>query len=420
MELDAVVIGAGVAGLAAARELSRAGLRTVLLEARGRLGGRAWTRRARGSVVELGAEFVHGKPAATLAVLRRAGLRAVALREPRGGRTDDWSAVEKVFGRLDPKAPDRSFDEALAAMRGVSAAEAAQARGFVQGFHAADPRVIGVRELAQEGTQGAESSSRVREGYGALVDSLAADAGTIVRAAVVREVRWSRGSVRVSFARGRTVRELAARAAVVTLPVGVLNASRGEGAVRFVPDLPKAKRKALSFLRMGDVAKVGLLFKPAAWRRVKRLLGDGFLRAPGERFAVYWTANPFDTPLVTAWAGGPPARALCRLGARAAAAEAVRGLARALGADERRLRAGLAGAFFHDWTGDAFARGAYSYAAAGGGRARAALSLPVDATLFFAGEACDLRGESGTVGGALDSGVRAGRAATAVLRRGRI
>jgi len=419
MDFDAVVLGAGAAGLAAARELTRAGLDTVALEARDRVGGRAWTVRPRGSMVELGAEFVHGRPAATLAALRRAGLRAEPMREPRGPRADNWSAVEKVFGLLDPKARDRAFAAALAAMRGPTAAEKDQARKFVEGFHAADTRLIGVKELAAEGTQGAESSARVPEGYGALWDALSREAGPVVLSAVVREVRWSRAGVRVEYRAGGKTRALTARAAVVALPVGVLRARAGEGAVRFVPALPAAKRAALSRLRMGDVSKVGLLFKPAAWRRVSRALGDGFLRVPGGRFAVYWTANPLPTPLVTAWAGGPPARALNALGGRAAAAEAVRGLALALGEDERRLRAGLRGTFFHDWTADPFSRGAYSYAVAGGSGARAELARPAAGTLFFAGEACDVRGESGTVGGALDSGARAGRAAAAVLRRGR-
>lgn len=420
MDFDAVVIGAGAAGLAAARELRAAGLRFVVLEARGRAGGRAWTARPAGAMVELGAEFVHGRPAATTAALRRAGLRAEPLREPRGARADDWSAVEKAFARLDPKARDRSFASALKTMSGVTEAEADQARKFVEGFHAADTRIIGVKELAAEGTQGAARSSRVREGYGALWEEMAAEA-PIVLSAPVRELRWSRAGVRVVFGSGRGARrELTARTAVVSLPVGVLKARGGEGSVRFVPPLPAAKRAALERLRMGDVCKVGLLFKPRAWAPVGRALGDGFLRAPGGRFGVYWTANPLPTPLATAWSGGPPARALLRLGARGAAREAVRGLALALGMDARRLGAGLRGTFFHDWTADPFSRGAYSYAAAGGAGARAALAEPVSGTLFFAGEACDVRGESGTVGGALDSGARAGRLAAASARRRRI
>jgi len=365
----------------------------------------------------LGAEFVHGRPASTLNALRRAGLRARPLREARGDQADDWSDIEEVFDRLNPKAPDRTFAQALAAMRGLTSAQAARARGFVEGFHAADVRVIGVRELAREKMQGADESSRVPEGYGALIDAMAAELEGTVRSAVVREILWAPGRVRVRFARGGRVRELAARAAVVTLPLGVLRAHEGVGAVRFVPPLPKAKREALSFLRMGTVAKVGLLFKAAAWRDVSRAIGDGFLRDPQGPFAVYWTANPLATPLVTAWAGGPPARALCRLGARRAATEAARGLARALGLSERRLRARLAGTFFHDWSADPFSRGAYSYAAAGGGDARGELARPVEATLFFAGEACDAKGQSGTVAGALDTGARAGRAAAAALRR---
>ncbi|HEX4049096.1 MAG TPA: FAD-dependent oxidoreductase, partial [Elusimicrobiota bacterium] len=325
MELDAVVIGGGAAGLAAARELKRAGLRFALLEARERLGGRMWTRRQGGNMIELGAEFVHGRPAATLSALRRAGLRALPLRPPPDEQAGDWADLEEVFSRLDPKAPDRSFAAALAAMRGLDAAQAARARGFVESFHAADVRVIGTRELAQEGTQGADRSARVPEGYGALVDALAAGLGRVVREAVVRELLWAPGRVRVRYSRRGAARELSASAAVIALPLGVLQARGGLGAVRFAPALPRIKRLALARLRMGSVAKVGLLFKPRFWPLVERKLGDGFLRDPGGPFAVYWTAAPLPTPLVTAWSGGPPALALCRLGARGAEAAAARG-----------------------------------------------------------------------------------------------
>jgi monoamine oxidase len=81
----------------------------------------------------------------------------------------------------------------------------------------------------------------------------------------------------------------------------------------------------------------------------------------------------------------------------------------ALFGDVAKIRAELEGAWVHDWQRDPYARGAYSYVIAGGGKARAQLAEPLMRTLFFAGEAADTEGEAGTVAGALQSGLRAAR-----------
>ncbi len=398
--LDAIVIGGGAAGLAAAAELARAGASFVLLEARGRLGGRAWTIRSGRHPVELGAEFVHGLPEPVLRELRRAGLHR---RPVRAGDDGYWEALEKTLGSLSGRRRDAPFREALERVPGLEPRRREEAISFVRGFHAADPDRIGALEAAGESTQGAADSYRIPEGYGALITALA---GRLPREglfldAVVDRIRWSPGLASVRSSRG----EFTAAAAVVALPLGVLRS----GAVLFEPALPAAKRRALTALEMGVVAKVGLLFKPAAWRRAAAAVGEGFLRDETGPFAVYWTARPLATPLITAWSGGPPARRLCARGRRAAVDAAIAGFARAAGLGEAFVRRGVARAFFHDWLADPFARGAYAYARPGGQPARAELARPVARTLYFAGEAC-ARGEGGgTVGGALETGREAAR-----------
>jgi monoamine oxidase len=114
-------------------------------------------------------------------------------------------------------------------------------------------------------------------------------------------------------------------------------------------------------------------------------------------------------PLAVAWCGGPRAAAIARRGPGAVQSTALAELAAALGLPRRAVTSRLAATWMHDWEQDRYARGAYSYARVGGAGAARSLSRPVDGTLFFAGEATDTTGHTGTVEGALTSGLRAAR-----------
>ena len=181
--------------------------------------------------------------------------------------------------------------------------------------------------------------------------------------------------------------------------------------MRFTPALD-SKRQALRGLVSGPVMKVALRFGTSFWDEIDecRFADVSFFHAPDSAFPTYWTALPRRVPLLIAWAGGPKAQRLSEMKHDAVIAEAVGGL-RALfkGRSRRRLDAKLEGAWFHDWQQDPFSRGAYSYVQTGGGAARRALAKAIDGTVFFAGEAADVKGEAGTVAGALQSGQRAAR-----------
>src|SRR2546428_13680827 len=148
-----VIIGAGVAGLTAARELAAAGTRVLVLEARDRLGGRVLTHHAAEGPVELGAEFVHGAFPEILAVVEEAGLR---LREGgRGapGRTagqrqpaDYFAAMDRLLGLASVGAADESFQQ-LVARAAVEPDVKSQALRLVEGYHAAAPARMSVQAL---------------------------------------------------------------------------------------------------------------------------------------------------------------------------------------------------------------------------------------------------------------------------------
>ena len=406
-----LVLGAGAAGLAAAAELARAGRRVLVLEARERIGGRCWTRHLPGVNVplEMGAEFIHGHPQATLGLIERAG--ATTLDSVR-------AALQGERGRLRPVDP---FAEARRAVRGAALHEdisfasflerrrlAARTRLFarmiVEGFDAADPARVSAQSVLEEWAGGeslGSSQPRPERGYGALLEHLASEAignGARLRLqAAVRLLRWRRGAVEVAGEfLGRRFVEKAGRA-IVTLPLGVLQSR----SVRFDPAL-RQKRRALRQLACGPVVKAVLGFERAFWE--ERWPDTAFFHAPRAAFPTFWTPLPARAPVLIAWAGGPKAERLAGLPAARQIEEALLGVRSLFG-----VRPQLQAALVHDWQRDPFARGAYSYVLVGGAGARESLAAPVAETLYFAGEATDT-GESGTVGGALASGVRAARA----------
>lgn len=136
---------------------------------------------------------------------------------------------------------------------------------------------------------------------------------------------------------------------------------------------------------------------------------DGaFFSSPQAAFPTFWSTLPLRSSVLSAWAAGPNARRLSGSTEAELVRTALDSLQSVFGRSVR-IRTLLEGAYLHDWQADPFARGAYSYVMAGGMTARKALAASVQGTLFFAGEAADTQGESGTVAGALQSGARAAR-----------
>jgi monoamine oxidase len=426
---DVVIIGAGVSGLAAAAELRKSGLSVLILEARDHVGGRAWTRHEPdiSAPIELGAEFIHGRVSETFELLREVGKAAL---DTSGAH---WTLqhgklvqrTEDLFGQiqqaLEPskvlEQPDISFDQWLAdaGRYGLSADAIAMARAFVEGFDAADPKQVSAHFVAREwGAGGLLDSGQFRP-LGGYSSVLAALAGGLDRAnfrlqlqTQVREVRWQRGSVEINATFLDQPFKVRASCAIVTLPLGVLQAPPdAAGAVRFVPDLD-AKRAALTGLASGPVLKLSLRFRHAFWEELDegRYHDASFFHSATTAFPTFWTSLPLRAPLLTAWIGGPKAARLSTATTPDIVRRALESLSVIFGGravSEFQLEA----AYLHNWQTDPFARGAYSYIKVGGSAARRSLAEPLADTLFFAGEATDSEGEAATVTGALQSGERA-------------
>ena len=435
-DADVVVIGAGVAGLAAARYLSARGLRVVVLEARDRVGGRAYSRSLgsrRQIPAEMGAEFIHGRAPETMALLRAAGIASIES----GGTSwrfedgrlaeDDGSGfpdVADIFDRLAP-GTDESVSAYLARFErdGATRERARAARDLAEGFDAADPAIASARAIGEEWQSGVDSlSARPLGGYRPLVELLyngCAASGAHVRlGSRVRRIAWQRGRVRVEIDdRGAGARTFGARTAIVTLPLGILKWT-GDDAVAFAPPLPATKTEALAKLAMGSVVRVVLCFRTAFWERIEngRYRDAGFFRCIDGPFSVYWTQAPVHGECITAWVGGPRADALDRRSPDEIVDLALDGFGTMFGEPDL-ARDEFESAAWHDWIRDPFSRGAYSYVLVDGTEARADLGAPLDDTLFFAGEATSLDGQGGTVNGAIVTGERAAAEVVAVLGR---
>jgi monoamine oxidase len=401
VKTDVLVIGAGAAGLAAAAELGRAGRSVLLVEARDRVGGRCDTRRLPGIAVpvELGAEFIHGRPAVTFSLLEKANVAAVDSTRTQlvafegKLRPVNMFVQARRLARKEVKGRDISFRAFLAKQR-LPRLSRTLATMMVQGFDAADPRLASAREIVQEWTELSASQPRPGGGYAPLLEFLASEAKVQLQTAV-RELRWKRSSVEVRGTfRGEPWRAWAPRA-VITLPIGVLPALR-----------IREKSAALSRLASGPVIRVAMAFREAFWE--KRHPGVAFFHSPGAPFPTFWTPLPTHAPLLTAWAGGPKAARLTGSTEKHLLAQALASVRSVMG-DTEDPRAFL----IHDWQADPYARGGYSYVRVGGTGARQQLAAPLEETLYFAGEATDVE-QSGTVGGALASGIRA---AKEILRR---
>ncbi len=420
---DVIVIGAGMAGATAARQLRRAGLSVCLVEGRDRVGGRIQTvRDFCGAPVEAGAEFIHGVGAETWPDARAAGLTTRPSPHTRDtmfniGYGTHWLprvllhpgvwptfSILRRLGRLQP--PDMS-GRAFIERRGYRGRARTLAQMVLTAHLPGSIDEVGVLGLKEDGVLKLETglNHRLNEGYDRVVEHIAREV-QLEPGFVVQTIEWSPAGVMLRSADGR---ERTARAAVCTLPVGVLQSGR----VRFVPELPESKCTALQALVMGPVLKILLHFEEPFWPTNLSTLGCGV--GP---ITLYWNVfyHAADKPAVlTAYCTGPRAAALSRVGEEEAVAVVLKDLRIHFPKAVPRLRA-------HrriDWGTDPLACGGYTFLRPGGVGARARLAVADTGALFWAGSATATRTIAATVEGAFVSGLRAAAEVQAFLDRGR-
>lgn len=424
-ETDIVIIGAGVAGLGAAAACRDAGRRAVVLEASGRVGGRAWTDypAALGGVwFDMGAVWFHDAEHNPLVpIARQAGdtlLRSDEIRQERTFIGDRFASEAELaaYGEAWPRY-EAAADRALADGGDVSLAEVTRRLPddpWVATLEAWEGPVICAVDADRFSTRdwrrnALGGSNLVADGgIGAFVERRLAPGLDIRLHAPVTAVRWggAGGAVTVETAGG----PVSARACIVTVSTGVL----ASGTLAFDPPLPARITDAVRALPMGLAMKVALRASgPDRLDLPLHCSVDRILERQGEPLMPFqcW---PFGRDYVQGWIGGSVAWDLARAGDAAAVDFALSYLRRAFGGRVDRLFAGGASLVTH-WEADPWVRGAYCYAIPGSAMARDTLAEPVaDGHLMFAGEACHV-GFAGTVAGAWISGQSAARRALTAI-----
>lgn len=418
-----IIIGAGASGLMAANELVSKNIPVIVLEARNRLGGRIYTiyDDLSGNPLELGAEFIHGKLPLSDKLINDAGLRRLKA----GGEmwrvkdeqlekahelVDHWGLFRKKLKELKT---DRTINEFLEENFSDDKYESLREsiRQYASGYDTADPEFASALALAREWLNEDEDEQyRTDKGYQHLVNYLAEEVvkkgGRIYTEKVVKEIVWLTNRVTAVTDKGEI---FTGTKAILTVPISVLAAeSQQEGAITFSPVLPMVSG-AVKKMGMGAVIKVLLRFNEAFWKtdetkkRVGRSMEKMMFVFSGELIPTWWTQYPGTLPLLTGWLGGPAAKEMEHLSDDDILDAAITSVAAIFKVATEEIKSMLASWKVVNWTSDPYARGSYTYATMDTEIARKVLEVPVDNTLYFAGEALYDGPQMGTVEAALDS-----------------
>ena len=396
-DTETVIVGGGAAGIAAARRLHRAGVKCLIVEARPRLGGRAWTVVDQfGLPIDLGCGWLHSadrNPWVAVAVEQRKTIDrtpppwrrpSLPIGFPVGGQKDFLKSQEEFFARVSERAqtgPD------------IAAAELLTPGGRWNGLINAIATYISGAELDRLSIRDFDNFEdtgvnwRIVEGYGATIaacgDSLPAKLNCPVR-------RINHGGKRLGIETPDGM--IKADQVIVTVPTTVLAESDGF----FTPSLPD-KMTAANNLPLGLDDKLFLALENAEeFEKDSRLFG-----ATDRTATATYHLRPFGRPQIEVYFGGQCAAGLEADGDDAFFDFAVSQLVSLLGS---KFAQRVKPIRVHRWRADPFARGSYSYAVPGMADCRAALAAPVDGRLFFAGEACS-RGDFSTAHGGWETGV---------------
>lgn len=417
-----LVLGAGMAGVSAARALVDKGYSVTVLEARGVAGGRIRTDSSLGAPVDLGASFIHGtrgNPLVSLAAqfgaetydtdqeedlyVNAAGAAIASSIRNQAGREYD-----ALFTKLLALKVGLNQDRSIGSVAGPLLQRIRQQRGsavgdFVRFLVKSEIGIEFGADLSQmslkyfdedEAFRGADLV--IKPGYISLIDGLAQ--GLDIRFnEVVTEVAWSASGARVTTTGG----VFDADRVVITLPLGVLK----KGEIEFSPGLPRAKREAIANLRMGVLDKTYFKFPTAFWQTQEDPIG--FLGNVGARGAnqipeYYLLDQALGVPIFFGFTAGAQARRFERLDLATISAATMASLSNVFGNSIPEPEAVMQ----THWRSDPYSYGSYSFVSLGATTEYYdVLARPIENRVFFAGEATHRR-YPGTVHGAYLSGIR--------------
>ncbi|HKT18251.1 MAG TPA: NAD(P)/FAD-dependent oxidoreductase [Stellaceae bacterium] len=405
---DVVIIGAGAGGVAAGKRLQSSKLRFLVIEARSRLGGRAWTVPTRlGKPIDLGCEWLHSadinswsniavEEGFTLDKTPPDWASRVAIHRGEAANAD-WLAARDAFEEAYDRAALESEDRPASSLLPQGGPWNALLGAISTWANGAELELVSVKDHARYANT--QVNWRVLEGYGTLIASRGADLPVVFNTAA-REIDRRGAALRIATPRGT----ITTKTAIVTVPTNII----AEEGLRFTPALPE-KLAAAAGLPLGIANKLFLALDGAEPAAAYRHFVGSLDRVATGNYQI----RPHGWPMISCYFGGRLATELERAGMAAMAGFAIDELAGLYGGDIRRRLRPLASSA---WVGDPFARGSYSSALPGHADDRAMFARPVEERIFFAGEACS-RDQFGTAHAAFTSGVAAAEQAISALAR---
>ena len=405
-----IIIGAGAAGLMAARVLKEQGIDFIILESTHRLGGRAHTLRSQPHI-EYGPEYLHGDTPLTDKLVERFGLTTYDVKFDyhlfQNGELkatpDFWERLTHVLEDIDVKT-DISFADYLRMYDQHSKTDQDMAKIFVEGFDAADLDTISSKELHDMKDQVADPKvrrlRRLLNGYGELIENLAQDLlPHIYFSHIVEEIVWKRDrvTVRGAIKEEDIPFEFFGEKVINTVSVGVLKNI-------FISPMPDLTNHFLDQIEMGQVVKMIGEFHPAFFYAFEDH-SFPFVASPDLNFTAWWSSSPLHLPIVTAWCGGARARKLTQMTEDERKEVFIQELAKISSLTIEEVRCQIINIHHYSWDEDPSFLGAYSYPRVNY-RRMGDIITSFEGTLYFAGEAFHEE-MSGTVEGALHSGKKA-------------
>lgn len=402
-----VIVGAGICGLYAAKELLSGSFQVMIIEARDRTGGRIWTDNKKFKMpVDLGAEFLHGNPPLSLKMIKKlgvetqsAGNRFLEIRNDRVHNPEFdskvWDKLISDLKKLDHDMPFQTFfdshfpDEKYSAFRN-------SVFNLIEGYDAADPQKISAYALRDEWQEN-DDQSRIVNRYGSLVQHLENEivkqGGKIVFEEDVSTITCTDDEVMIATAK----REYKADKVIVTVPISVLQQRR----ISFTP-LINGYMNAADDIGFGGVIKFLFEFKSRFWYadNCRANLKEFDFILSDAKIPTWWTQTEKESTLLTGWVAGPAALSLAKENLFEAAIDSLVYIFKRPASEIRSL---VQKSQIVNWNEDPFSLGAYAYATPASHAAREILTTPVANRIYFAGEALSKNNTMGTVEAALQS-----------------
>ncbi len=421
-----IVIGAGAAGLYAGWYLNERGFDVTILEASGQVGGRV--RHLSGFAdfdIELGAEEIHGNQSEWYNIVKQSGAELLntdtedfyffrqdlsnpnelALKnEAQANQYNEFiKSMNFVENASTYTGPDKTVEQHLATS-GISWNMFGVVNGLIGNEYGTSNNRLSIKGIAEEDalwTAGDKSYGLKNRSMLSVLESKFSQVMSKVRKGVqVKVVDYQSNKIRLTDQTGKVWE---ADRAIVTVPLKILQ----DGDITFSPNLPSTKTAAIGNIGMGAGMKVIFKFSQRFWKDILvPNLGSiiGYNDIP-EIWAPSYGRS--DMPVLTAFIMGEKAEQFSAQGSNAAGT-ILSHLDNIFSSGSVASQSLLEnGSYIMDWSKEPFIKGAYSYPIVGGGLIfRKELAAPVDDRIFFAGEATHFKGHSGTVHGAIESGIR--------------